>query len=260
VLTAEAQAEEERVKQVKEALASEESAKHKATEITTLAQADLEAAAKEADAKKRLAEGVQAERAAPGIAEAKVQEAKAFAMEKEGMAEASVISAKGQADATAKKEIGMAEASVISATGDAEATAKRSVGIAGAEVTREQFRAEADGLTEKFAAMGTMSTEARNHEEFRMSLETAFKEAVASIEAGKEVAKENAEVLSQALQKAHIDIVGGEGHFFDTFAKSLSLGKAIDGFAGKSDAVTALLTKLLAHESADKSKDDSHQS
>ncbi|TQV75987.1 hypothetical protein FKG94_15365 [Exilibacterium tricleocarpae] len=223
VLAAEAQAEEEKVKQVKAAEAEELAAQHKATEITTIAQAELEASAKEADAKKKLAEGVQAERAAPGLAEAKVQEAKADALEKEGMAEAAVIGAKGESEARSKKEIGMA----------------------GAEVTREQFKAEADGLVEKFDAMGAMSDKARDHEEFRMSLETALKEALASIEAGKDIAKENAEVLATALQKAHIDIVGGEGHFFDTFAKSLSLGKAVDGLAAKSGTVAAFLEKFI---------------
>ena len=79
VLAAEARAEEDKVQQVKKAQAEEESAKHKAIEVTTLAQADLEAAAKRAEAQKKLAEGTQAERAAPGLAEAKVQEAKADA-------------------------------------------------------------------------------------------------------------------------------------------------------------------------------------
>ena len=107
--------------------------------------------------------------------------------------------------------------------------------------------------------MGSMSDKARDHEEFRMSLETAFKEAIASIEAGKEIAKENAEVLSTALQKAHIDIVGGEAHFFDTFAKSLSLGKAIDGLSTKSSTVSALLAKVMDNQgkgSSDKKESD----
>ncbi len=223
VLGAEAQAEEEKIKHVKAAEAEELAAHHKATEITTLAQADLEAAAREADAKKKLAEGIQAEQAASGLAEAKVQEAKADSLEKEGLAEARIISAKGEAEAAAQKDIGMV----------------------GAEVTREQFKAEAEGLVDKFSAMGDMSDQAREHEEFRMSLETAFKEAIASIEAGKEIARENADVLATALKEANIDIVGGEQHFFDTFSKSLSLGKAIDGFSTKSSVVTELLDKMM---------------
>lgn len=241
VLSAEAQAEEDKVKYIKAAEAEEEAAKHKATEITTIAQAELDAAAKEADAKKKLAEGMQAEKAAPGLADAKVREAKADALQKEGMAEAKVQEIKAEA---LQKE-GFAEAKVISAKGTAEAAAKKDIGMVDADITREQFKAEADGLVDKFEAMGAMSDQAREHEEFRMKLETALKEALASIDAGKEIAKENAELLAVALEKAKIDIVGGEGHYFDTFAKSLSLGKAVDGIASKSSTVTALLEKFM---------------
>lgn len=254
VLAAEAIAEEDKVKQVKAAEAEELSAKHKAVEITTIAQARLEEAAKEADSKKKLAEGVQAEQAAPGLAQAKVQIAKADALEKEGVAEAHVIQAKGDAQAGAHRQVGTAEAEVIAAKGGSEATAKKEIGMAGADVTREQFKAEADGLMDKFQAMGTMSDDARAHEEYRMGLETALKEALASIDAGKEIAKENAEVLATALQKAKIDIVGGEDHFFNNFAKSLSIGKAIDGLAEKSGTVQALLNKVTTMQSASDAK------
>ena len=131
------------------------------------------------------------------------------------------------------------------------------MGLAEADVTREHFKAEAEGLVEKFDAMGGMSEQARDHEEFRMSLETAFKEAIASLDAGKEIARDNAEVLSTALQKAKIDIVGGEGHFFDTFSKSLSLGKAIDGVAQKSSTVGALLATVMENQSKKKETRDS---
>ena len=206
VLSAEAQAEEDKVKETVAAKAQEIAATHKATEITTLAEARLVAAGKDSDAKKVLAEGVQAEDAATGLA----------------------------------------AADVIRAQGSAEASAKSEVGHANAEITKAQFQAEAEGLTDKFAAMAGMSGETRAHEEFRMALETAFKEALASIDAGKEIAKENAEILSIALEKAHIDIVGGEEHFFDNFAKSLSIGKAVDGLAEKSEVVQTLLSKVSA--------------
>ena len=231
VLAAEAIAEEEKVKQVKAAEAEELAAKHKAVEITTIADADLVAATKEADSKKKLAEGVQAEVAAPGLAAAKIQEAKAAALEKEGVAEANVIHAKG----------------------NAEADALLGTGTAQADVTRAQFKAEADGLTDKFEAMNSMSEDARSHEEYRMGLETALKEALASIDAGKDIAKENAEVLATALQRAKIDIVGGEDHFFNNFAKSLSIGKAIDGLADKSGTISALIERFASPAPTDSS-------
>ncbi|MFZ2843655.1 hypothetical protein [Psychrobacter sp.] len=270
VLAAEADAEEIKVRQVKKAEADEMAAKHKAVEITTLASANLEASAKDSEAKIKMAEGIKAEESAHGFAEAAIQEAKASSLEKEGIAKANVIKATGQAEAQSQREkgmadaeiiaargesnakaerdIGMANAQVIAAQGESNAKAEREVGLAKAEVTRAHFQAEADGLVEKFNAMGSMTKEAREHEEFRMGLETALQEAMASIEAGKEIAKENAEVLAVALQKAKIDIVGGEAHFFDNFAKSLSIGKAIDGLAGKSDTLSGIINTMMANK------------
>lgn len=226
VLTAEGHAEESRVKEVVAAKASEAAAEHKANEITTLAEARLIAAGKDSDAKKVMAEGIKAQEAASGLAEA------------------DVLRAKGNSEAEVLRAIGDSEAEVLRAKGTAEASATSEIGIAKADITKAQFQAEAAGLTDKFAAMAGMTGETREHEEFRMSLEIAFKEALASIDAGKEIAKENAEVLAVALQKAHIDIVGGEEHFFDNFAKSLSIGKAIDGLAGKSEVLQTIIAKV----------------
>lgn len=215
VKAAEALAEEQKVQEVKAAEAAEIAAKHKATEVTTLAEANLEAAERDSAAKIKLAEAVKVEEAALGLAEAQVI-----------------------------KATGESEADVIRQKGESEAEAALKIGTAKADVTLNQFKAEAEGLTDKFHAMNSMSDDARQHEEFRMTLETALEETLASIEAGKEISRENAEVLATALKEAQIDIVGGEGHFFDTFSKSLSMGKAIDGLTNKSDTVQALLGKL----------------
>jgi len=208
VKAAEAIAEEQKVKEVKSAEAGQIAATHKASEITTLAEANLEAAERDAAAKIKLAEAIQVEEAALGLAEAQV------------------IKATGESEADVIKATGESEANVIRLKGDSEADSTLKIGTAKADVTLNQFKAEADGLTDKFEAMNSMSDDARQHEEFRMTLETALKETLASIEAGKEISRENADVLATALKEAKIDIVGGEGHFFDTFAKSLSMGKA----------------------------------
>lgn len=225
VKAAEALAEEQKVQEVKAAEASELAAKFKANEITTLAEANLEASEKDAQAKIKLAEGVRAQDAASGLAKAEVI-----------------------------KATGESEASVIREKGESEADATLKIGSSTADVTLRQFKAEAEGLTEKFEAMNAMSEDARSHEEFRMTLETALKETLASIEAGKEISKENAEVLATALREAKIDIVGGEEHFFDTFAKSLSMGKAIDGLTNKSDTIQNLLGQLSKFMPNDESK------
>ncbi len=235
VLAAQAKAEEALVRHVKQAEADEAASKHKAVELTVIAQAELEAAAKQAEAKKRMAEGIEAERAAPGLADARVREVAAAALEKEGLAKARVVAETLSAEARGAQDKGVVEAKVI-----------KDVGFSQAEVLREKYRSEAEGLTEKFAALGAMSDQARAHEEFRMQLEKGFEQAMAAIGANKEIAREQAEVLSTALAKANIDIVGGEGAFFDSFAKALSVGKAVEGVAGKSPIVQEVLQKLLS--------------
>ena len=219
ILDAEARAQQALLEQVKEAEAGETAAKHRAVEITTIAQAELEAASKQAEAKKTLAEGVRAEQAAPGLAEAQVKEAGAIAIEKVGVAEARVVDA--MADAHLKQ--GMAEAAILA----------------------EKLFAEAEGLTKKFQAIDALTDNARSHEEYRMALDTSLKQALASIEAGKEVSKENAEVVATALRNADIDMVGGDGGMFDSLVKAISLGKSIEGLTDKSPVVQELMQKYL---------------
>ncbi|MNF57452.1 Inner membrane protein YqiK [compost metagenome] len=279
VLNAQAEAEQELVRQVKQAEADETRSRHKAVEINTLAQAELEAAAKQAEAKKKLAEGIEAERAAPGLADARVREVTAAAMEKEGLADARVkaeqliAEARGaqekglaearitEAQAQAKEKDGLAEARVLEEKlgaqargeeqlGSAKAKATKDLGLAEAEVLLQRFNAEAEGLGKKFGALDELSDSARQHEEFRMQLEKNFEESMASIAANQEIAKEQAEVLSAALSKAKIEIVGGEGDFFNSFAKSLSVGKAIEGVVGKSPVVQEVLTRLMSGKAA----------
>jgi len=275
VLNAQAEAEQELVRQVKQAEADETKSRHKAVEINNLAQAELEAAAKESEAMKKRAEGTQAEQAASGLAAAKVREITAAAKEKEGLAEARVKSeqliaqAKGEqeqgyaqariteAKAAAKEKDGLAEAKVLEEKltaqargeeqlGVAKARAAKDLGLVEAEVLLERLNAEAEGLGKKFGALDSLSDGARQHEEFRMQLEKSFEEAMAAIAANKDIAKDQAEVLSTALAKANIEIVGGEGDFFNSFAKSLSVGKAIEGVVGKSPVVQDVLQRLLA--------------
>ncbi|MFN3579334.1 MAG: hypothetical protein ACK4VV_02535 [Pseudomonas sp.] len=275
VINAQAEAEQELVRQVKQAEADETRSRHKAVEMNNLAQAELEAAAKQAEAKKKMAEGIQAEQAAHGLAAAKVREVTAAAMEKEGLAEARVHAEQMVADARGEEEKGFALARVTEAKaaamekeglaeakvleeklsaqargeeqlGVAKARATKDLGMAEAEVMLERFNAEAEGLGKKFGALDSLSDNARQHEEFRMQLEKNFEEAMAAIAANKEIAKDQAEVLSAALSKAKIDIVGGEGDFFNSFAKSLSVGKAIEGVVGKSPIVQDVLQRLLA--------------
>lgn len=251
VLNAEADAQQVLVKEVKAAEAAENAAKHRANEMTLLAEAELIAAGKQADAKKMLADGVRAERAAPGLADAQVREANASAIEKVGVAEARVIEVKadanykqGNADARVLAEKLEAEASGTGKMGQAKADAAKAMGEAEADAIGRKMTAEAEGLTGKFEAMGKMSPDARAHEEFRMQLEAALKQALASLDAGKDVSRENAEVLATALQNANIELIGGDGGVFDALTKGVSIGKALDGITGQSQVLQQLLGKL----------------
>ncbi|EMF4355693.1 hypothetical protein AB7340_19205 [Providencia alcalifaciens] len=302
VINAEAEAEESLVRQVKKAAADEASAKHRAEEISTMAQAELEASAKQAESKKRLAEGIEAEHAALGLAEARVRQATAEAEEKEGLVlanitaekllaearglkekgltEAQVMEAKAKAEqqqgfaeakileeklaaqargeeqqANAKEKLGLADAKVLEEKLAAQARGEGQLGSAQAEVIRQRLKAEADGLTDKFKSMDHLSDTARSHEEFRMRLEKEFEQAMASIDANKEIAREQADVLAAALSKTNIEIVGGDGNFFNTFSKALSLGKAVDGFMDKSSFAKENVEKLINRSKEDKKVD-----
>jgi len=251
ILQAEADAQEVLVKEVKAAEAAETAAKHRAVEMTTMADAELLAANKQAEAKKMLADGVRAERAAPGLADAQVREANAVAVEKVGVAEARVIEAKaqanykqGSADAKVLAERLGAEAEGRAQMGRAQADSTQAMGDAEATAIGKRMAAEAEGLTSKFNAMDKMSIESRSHEEFRMALETGLKQAMASIEAGRQVSKENAGVLAEALRGANIELIGGDGGVFEALTKGVSLGKAIDGLAQHSPILQQLLSKV----------------
>ncbi|MFT6330682.1 MAG: putative membrane protein YqiK [Bermanella sp.] len=212
IIQAEAEAEEALVKDIKAAEAAEKSAQHLAKEKSITAAADLEVAEKRAQSQRQEAAGQEALSAADGLAHSKVMEAQALAKEKEGMADVRVKEA--MADAIEKS------------------------GVAEAEVMAKKAEAEAAGMTKKFAAMATMSPEQKSHEEFRMRLNKQHEQTMKQIETSVEIAQQQAIVLAEALKQANIDIVGGDTAYFDSFVKSLSVGKSIDGTIGKSETLS----------------------
>ena len=178
--------------------------------------------------------------------------AKAEAEEKEGLVKANVagemrlaevqgIKEKGSAEASAIEEKGLAEAKVI----EVKAAATEKQGLVEATIIREKLSAEAKGLVEKFQAMGTMTEESRAHEEFRLALEKGFEQAIASINANQEIAREQAEVFASALSKAKLEIIGGNDKFFDSFSKAISVGKAIEGSVNESPVLQTALQTVL---------------
>ncbi|MFI8908268.1 flotillin family protein [Streptomyces albidoflavus] len=223
VIAAEAVAQEQLVKDIKAAEAAEQAAVHRANEELTLAEARVKAAGLDAQAKLKLAEGIQAERAAEGLARVQVQEKEADALEKTGLAEAQATEARLRAEAEGERAKALARAEGTTAQASADAAA---VG--------EKLKAEAAGLTEKAAAMAALDEASRGHEEYRLRLAAEKEIRLAGLQAQKEVAEAQATVLATGLESADINIVGGESVFFDRIVDSVSFGKGLDAFVGNS--------------------------
>jgi uncharacterized membrane protein YqiK len=277
IIGAEAQAQEVLVKEIKKAEADEEVAKYRARQRLVLADAELEAADRDARAKMRLSEGQQAEHAAEGLAEVRVKEADAAAVEKQGLAkvrvrdaevalreregaveaenikkkelaEATGIQQKGlasvqikEADSVAVEKLGKAEASAVREKLLAEVAAKQ----AEAEAIQARMLAEAEGLRQKAEAMKQLDVASREHEEFRLRLGMQKDIALQELETRKDIAENQAEILSKAFERANINIVGGDGAFFDRFVRAVGVGSSIDGAVGNSKTLQALLHEHL---------------
>ena len=245
VTLAEKDAQEALVKQVKAAEAEKQSAEFGAQQIVIEADAQRDAAEREMQAIKMLAEAKTADQAAPGLAEAQVTHAKADALEKEGSAEATVIQKKGEAEAVVIDQTGTAEATIVQrkavavAKGDeAKAVATEKVGTAEASVMGLKFNAEATGIKEKAESMKLFHDAGKEHEEFKLQLNKDKDIEIAAIDAQQNIAEAQAEIVGEALRNSTIDIVGGETTFFDKIVDSIKAGKSVDRFVDNSAVLT----------------------
>ncbi|MGW4056266.1 SPFH domain-containing protein [Streptomyces sp. NPDC004779] len=218
VIAAEAEAQEKLVKDIKAAEAAEQAAIHRAAEELTLAEARHKAADMDARAKIRLAEGVQAEAAAEGLAAVQVREKEADAVAKAGRAEADATEARLRAEAEGLRAKALAEATAIG----------------------EKLKAEAEGLNQKAIAVAAFDEASRTHEEYRLRLEAEKDIRLAGLDVQRQVAEAQATVLATGLENADISIVGGESVFLDRLVGSIALGKSVDGFVDHSTTARAL--------------------
>ncbi len=214
---AEQLAEEALIAEVKAADAKRQSAELYAKEIIIKSEAEREASARKAEAMKLLAEGQVAEVAAPGLGKAKIQEAMADALQKEGTAEATVIERKGFAAATVTEKQGTAEAAIIQKKGTAEAN-----------IMHAKYHSEAEGIKEKADAMKILDAVGKDHEEFKLKLDKELQVDLAGIDMQRQLAESQAEVIREGLRTARIDIVGGESTFFEQIAGAITKGKTWD--------------------------------
>ena len=204
VTAAAAKAEEDKIKEVQKAEASKLASQFQADEILIEAEANRQAAEKEAQGKMKMAQALQAEKAAVGLAEAEVMDAKAGSLDKYGTAEA--------------------------------------------EVLRKKYEAEAEGVASKAEAMKKLDGVGKEHEEFKLKLDKELQVELKGIDIQRDIAAEQATVLAQALKSANIDIVGGDGEFFDNLINSITRGKQVDRLIDNSDHLSAIAGSLTDGE------------
>ncbi|SDK73612.1 Uncharacterized membrane protein YqiK, contains Band7/PHB/SPFH domain [Catalinimonas alkaloidigena] len=260
---AEMRAEEALVEHIKSAEAERQAAEFKSQQLIIEAEADQATAGKKAEAIKVLADAEASKAAAVGLAEAQVMEAKAAAREKQGEAEAGIveatalaeakgIEAKARAQAKADQEIGKVAAEVTLQKGkadaeviEAKAQAEEKQGLAAARVMAEKFAAEAKGVRDKAEAMKALDGVGREHEEFKLQLAKDKEVQLAHIDVQRNLAESQAKVLAEALKSANIDIVGGDGAFFDKITSAIATGKSIDAALGNSQVLNGVKNSLL---------------
>lgn len=212
-------AEEELIKTVKAAEAEKIAAEEKAKQILIDAEARKEAATKEAEARKILAEAQAKEEATLGLSEAEVMLAKAAAEERQGMVQANIV--------------------------EKMAEAKLKEGTMEADVLKMKAVAEASGIEEKAEAMKKLDGVGKEHEEFKILVQKDKDIALAQINIQKDIASSQAEVLSEALKTAKIDIVGGETLFFENIVKQVSNAKGFDRLINESENATHIKQALI---------------
>jgi flotillin len=212
VIKAKGEAEQALVKDIESAKAQEQAAEHIARKMQTIAEAELKTASKQAESKKILAEGNQAEAAFQGLAEAQITLAQADAHERQGEAEAKTLELKLTAEAKGIQEKAMAEAT---------------------------------GLREKQDVLNAMSEQAREFETFGLRLNQERELTLAKLDNSVHLAEKQAGVLATALSEANINIMGGDGEFLRQFMSSITVGKSIDGLVNESDTVKTLFKDHL---------------
>jgi hypothetical protein len=227
-------AEAQKIKTITSSEAAREAALRDAERIQTTADAEAKVADKRRHAAEQEAEGTAAREAAKGLAEAKVTMAKAGARKSEaiaikevGLAEAEVLKAKG---------VVQAENTQTQAEAEAEGTKERELAIATGIEARGG--AEAKAIQQKADAMKLFHEAGKEHEEFKLRLQKERDVEMAAIHVQRDVAQANAQVVSEALKHAKIDIVGGENDFFEKVVRSIGTGKSVDRMVQNSATLT----------------------
>tara|TARA_B110000495_G_scaffold71729_1_gene61285 strand:- start:1124 stop:3145 length:2022 start_codon:yes stop_codon:yes gene_type:complete len=215
--------EEEKIKDTREFATAERKKQVAVTAAEEIAQQQLVKEVKKADAEKQAAD-LQAQTIVV-------------------TAEANRLSAEKQTDA--KKMLAEATQAELAATGLAEAqvTLEKAValekqGTAEAKVIELKFEADAKGITQKAEAMKLFDGVGKEHEEFKLRLHKEKDVEIAGIDAQRQIAEAQAQMVAESLRSAKIDIVGGDSKFFDSIVNSITAGKQVDRIVDNSEVLT----------------------
>ncbi|MDE0936391.1 MAG: flotillin family protein [Mariniblastus sp.] len=215
--------EEEKIKDTREFATAERKKQVAVTAAEEIAQQQLVKEVKRADAEKQAAD-LQAQTIVV-------------------TAEANRLSAEKQTDA--KKMLAEATQAELAATGLAEAqvTLEKAValekqGTAEAKVIELKFEADAIGITQKAEAMKLFDGVGKEHEEFKLRLHKEKDVEIAGIDAQRQIAEAQAQMVAESLRSAKIDIVGGDSKFFDSIVNSITAGKQVDRIVDNSEVLT----------------------
>ncbi len=215
--------EQQRIKDTEEFAAAERKKKVEVTAAEMRAEEAMVAEVKAAEAKQRSAELL-------------AQQIRVQAEAERDKAEKQSAATKMLAEAAAAEHAaeGLAEAEVL----EAKAAAVEKQGLAEARVLKEKYTSEAEGISEKAAAMKELDGVGKEHEEFKLRLEKDKAIEIAAIDTQRTIASEQAAVIGEALKASKIDIVGGDGDFFEQISSAVKGGKAIDRFVYNSQVAT----------------------
>ena len=237
----EKEAEAKLIIEVKAAEAARQAAEKLAQQKIINAEAHLESSGKEAEAMKILADAQVIKEATSGLAEARVIETKAIAIEKEGTSKARILESTAQAEAKAIEMKALAEAKGE----EAKVNVKEKSGSVDVDIMAKKYRAEAEGIAEKAKSMKALDEAGREHEEFKLKLDKEKQIELANINIQKDIAESQASVIREALKSAKIDIVGGETMFFDKIIGSIAQGKSVDRMVKNSEVLSDIKNTFI---------------
>lgn len=225
--------EEERIKDVREFAGADRLKKVEITKAEQEAEQALVKDIKQAEASKKAAEFYAQQQLIE--AEANIAAAEKNADAKKALAAAAVK--EHAVEGTAQAEVMQIKAVAIEKQGTAEA-----------KVLELKYHAEADGIRDKADAMKLFDGVGKDHEEFKLRLNKDRDIELAEINIRKDIAAEQAKLVSEGLKSAKIEIVGGENRFFERLVNSITTGKSVDGMVSHSKVLGDVRSALLGSD------------